>query len=164
MKRSEIFLLLVLSAVLAGWFYNFQRVNKRARATYVAYYIPEGYAGWVTVKFNIKKSPPIPFITKGDGGIYKILVPKDGVFLTSSPFYAEKHRTRYYHAGKNGFRLMLEGGFGVKRGSGDLNQSWISGGSYNASYLQFYVFPKPVPHHTHPPEPAGRHLIAGNHE
>lgn len=157
-KYSEKLLFVVLCALVFGWVYEGRVSMRKAKATIVAYYIPEKYTGWITVKFNVKKSPAVPFIKKGEGGIYKIVVPENGVVSTSSALYEGKHLTKYYRYGKKGVTLFHEGAFGIKPVDAPQETNvWINGGMYNESRLQFYVFQKPVPPSVQPPMPGPEH-------
>lgn len=151
MTKQARVLLLVLGVLIITWAVKVNYQERKARQTIVAYYIPRGYKGWVTIRYNVEGAPAIPFTPRDAGGTFKIMVPPSGVVQTSSPLYEDWHVTKYYWHDKKGDELFLEGGYGINPPVKESLKTWISSGAYNEFYLQFYVFPKPVPLRTQPP-------------
>ncbi len=159
MDKASKILIACLSALILVLVAKVNYVSYKAGKTVVAYYIPKGYAGWVTIRYNIKGAPPIPFTRAGVGGMYKIMVPKSGIVETSSPLYEEWHRTKYYRYDEKGAESFHAGYFGGLSSGKHIDRTWMSSGVYNSSFLHFYIFNKPVPLSQQPPEPAGKHII-----
>lgn len=147
-------LLSVFVLLVIAWIVNVNYSGKKAKQTIVAYYIPSGYTGWVTIKYNIKDAPPIPFKPKGIGGTFKVALPESGILETSSPLYLQRHLTKYYRYDKQGERLFQNGAYNGLQSGKKIDKSWISSGTYNEDYLQFYVFKKPESVWKQPSEPA----------
>lgn len=62
------------------------------------FFIPEGYAGWVTVKFEKPNAAPLP--TKD--GYVEFDIPPSGVLETSSKLETGWSRDDFYYKGANG--------------------------------------------------------------
>src|SRR5216684_3023822 len=67
------------------------------------YEIPDGYRGWVEIRFSRPGCPPLPRSAEG----IVLSIPGSGVLCTSSPAQLTMHSEAYYYVG-SGRRVLLE--------------------------------------------------------
>lgn len=56
------------------------------------YFIPKGYEGWVTVKYEKEGAPPLPEVD----GAYELIIPSNGLLETSTAFRDGWSRDTYF--------------------------------------------------------------------
>ena len=103
------------------------------------YYLPEMYAGWVCVYYDVDNAPPLPV----EDGYLVVKIPENGIVKTSSRPRGEKLKSEYYYYGARGIRsameLKLGGGFTVQK-EGEkqfVSYWWISSNDANADYERY---------------------------
>ena len=63
-----------MAIFLIGFWLSLKRTNRK-------YIIPEGYKGWVTIRYNFPGSSPLPEVD----GFYELHIPDSGYLFTSTP-------------------------------------------------------------------------------
>lgn len=82
--------LLIVIGISAGiTFFAYVYFTKRLARHY---FIPKGYSGWVTVKFEKKDAPPLP----EKDGAYQLYIPESGVLETSTDLEYGWARDEHY--------------------------------------------------------------------
>lgn len=66
------------------------------------YYIPEGYSGWVTIKYEKPDAPALPV----EDGTQILRIPRSGILETSSELDEGWSRDEHYWYGPNGESLI----------------------------------------------------------
>jgi hypothetical protein len=96
-------LTLVLLTGLALWFGMSTRNSTRSSSLFL---IPEGYAGWIRIEFEVQGAPPLPI----EGGQYVLKIPSDGVLRTSSAEQYGWAKDHYYYYSGQGVRALPDSG------------------------------------------------------
>ena len=66
------------------------------------YFIPEGYAGWVTVRFEKAGTPALPLVD----GVVEYHIPSTGILETSSKLETGWSRDEFFWEGPSGRQLI----------------------------------------------------------
>ncbi|MGA7926427.1 MAG: hypothetical protein WCA20_10540 [Candidatus Sulfotelmatobacter sp.] len=96
-------LTLGLLAGLALWLGMSTR-NSTLRSS--RFLIPEGYAGWIRIEFEVQGAPRLPI----EGGQYVLKIPSDGVLRTSSAEQYGWAKDQYYYYSAQGVRSLPDSG------------------------------------------------------
>lgn len=80
-----------MAIFLIGFWLSLKRTNRK-------YIIPEGYEGWVTVRYNFPGSSPLQEVD----GFYELHIPDSGYLLTSSPLEKGWGKDEFYWRGPSG--------------------------------------------------------------
>jgi len=86
----------------AGWLSIFLCGSCRIRTAYTVL-IPEGYKGWVEIRFGIAGQPSL----HREGGNFVIEVPKSGRLSTSAPLVAGYANDKYYFVSESGGKTEI---------------------------------------------------------
>lgn len=103
------------------------------------YYLPEKYAGWVCVSFNVDGAPPLPI----EEGFLAAKIPANGILKTSSEPRFSPTRDEYYYYNEKGIREAKElqhGGGGTVQKEGEKSitfQFWVSNGNLKSDYEKY---------------------------
>ena len=137
MKIRIIILILItltLSAYFALVLYTEANRQKGER-----YYLPESYAGWVCVSFNVDGAPPLPT----DDGFLVIKVPSNGILKTSTEPRFSPKIDEYFYYNEKSIREAEE----LQHGGGSTVQMkdkkeitfhfWVSNGSRESDYEKY---------------------------
>lgn len=133
-KTIIIAIAVILAAYLGVIFYADTHRPKGER-----YYLPEKYAGWVCVSFNVDGAPPLPI----EDGFLVVKLPPNGILKTSSePRFSPKHDQFFYYnvSGIREAKELQHGGGGTVQKVGDkviTFHFWLSSGDLKADYEQF---------------------------
>src|SRR5689334_17896166 len=102
--RSKLVIAFAVIAVPAMlyWIGTVTYAQYKTRHTWVEYYIPARYTGWVTIKYGVKSASAIESETDGLAGNYLVTIPDNGYLETRSPRYADFHQERFYWYDTNG--------------------------------------------------------------
>ena len=80
-----------MAIFLIGFWLSLKRTNRR-------YIIPQGYKGWVTIRYNFPGSPPLPEVD----GFYQLQIPDSGYLFTSTPLEKGWGKDEFYWQSPSG--------------------------------------------------------------
>lgn len=105
--------------------------------------IPDGYVGWVEIRYNVKGAPPTPLVD----GMYELRLGADGTFATSSDHSTGYGAEEYFYVLQNGKMRKLQGGI-MAQEPDDLVHTWVSSGRTGSDgrtvgpVVRFFVGPR----------------------
>ena len=91
---------------LTGWICIVNYSDYQARKTILQYEVPNGFSGWITIKYGVAQAPELPFEPNGIGGTYTFRIPETGYLETRSPMYLGRHTARYFRSERGGAVLI----------------------------------------------------------
>jgi hypothetical protein len=119
-----------LLTALALWLGMGTRTSTRRSFRFL---IPEGYAGWIRVEFEVPGAPPLAM----EGREYILRIPPNGVLRTSSSEQYGWAKDRYYYYSVQGVRSLPDSGQ-ARFIWGKINGE-ASGTSGTRKYEEFFV-------------------------
>ena len=137
MKISKIIFVLVTLIIFA--YFGLVIYSEEHRQKGERYYLPETYAGWICVSFNVDGAPPLPM----DDGFLVVKVPSNGTLKTSTePRFSPKIDEYFYYNGKTireAEELQLGGGSTIQmEGKKEITfYFWVSNGSLELDYEKY---------------------------
>jgi len=102
-------------------------------------YLPEKYAGWVCVSYNVDGAPPLP----EEDGFLVVKIPPNGILKTSSALRTSPREDEYFYYSENGIRkaqeIQLGGGGTVQKKDEKAitAQFWLSSGNRESDYEKY---------------------------
>ncbi len=84
---------LFMAIFLIGFWLSLKRTNRR-------YIIPEGYSGWVTIRYNYPDAAPLPKFDE----YWELHIPDSGYLYTSSPLEKGWGKDEFFWNGPSGMR------------------------------------------------------------
>ena len=135
MTKNKLILLsaLFIAVALVGFIYAFTS-PKGDR-----YYLPELYASWVCVHYNVAGAPPLAI----EDGFLAHKVPLSGLIITSSEPRLSPKRDEYYYYSDKGIRAAKElqhgGGYSQqKKGEKEFRfYFWLSSSTIDSDYEKY---------------------------
>ena len=103
------------------------------------YYLPEKYAGWICISYNVEEAPPLVV----EDGFLVHKIPPDGILKTSSDPRLSPKIDEYFYYTEKGIRPAKElkhgGGYSIqKKGQREFNfYFWVSSDDVNADYERY---------------------------
>jgi hypothetical protein len=136
MKKFKIILIssLILVAGIIGFLVHALTPPKGDR-----YYLPEKYAGWICVSYNVEDAPPLVV----EDGFLVHNIPANGILKTSSSPRLSPKADEYFYYTEKGIRAAKEmkhgGGYSIqKKGQRELSFFfWVSSEDVDADYERY---------------------------
>jgi len=103
------------------------------------YYLPEKYAGWICVSYNVEDAPPLVL----EDGFLVHKIPPNGILKTSSDPRLSPKADEYFYYTEKGIRtakeLKLGGGYSKQKiGQRELNFFfWVSSDGLDTDYDRY---------------------------